>query len=97
MLTGLKMPESFSFCGDLHPLLRIDVGRLQGIRLDELPPRLDFISHQHREHLVRLDRILDLHAQQAAHVRVHRGSPQLLGVHSARALEALAAAGVFDQ
>ena len=69
---------------------RLDVRRPQRVRLDELAPRLDLVAHQHREHLVRLDRVVDLHAQQAAHGRVHRGFPQLLGVHLAQALVALA-------
>ena len=32
----------------------------QRIQLDELPPRLDLVAHQHREHVVGLDRVLDL-------------------------------------
>jgi hypothetical protein len=61
------------------------------LRLDEVPPRLHLVAHQHREHPVGLDRVVDLHLQQAAHGRVHRGFPQLLGVHLAQALVALAA------
>ncbi len=36
-----------------------------------------------------------MHAQQAAHVGVHRGFPQLLGVHLAQAFVALAAGGAL--
>jgi type I restriction enzyme R subunit len=57
--------------------------------------RLHLIAHQHREHPVRLDRVVDLHTQQPAHGRVHRGFPQLLGVHLAQPLVALAAHGAF--
>ena len=42
-----------------------------------------------REDLVGGDRILDAHLQQAARFRIHRGVPQLFGIHFAQALEAL--------
>src|SRR5438128_550873 len=69
----------------------VDVRRPQRIALDEVAPRLDLVAHQHREHVVGLDGVVDLHAQQAAHGGVHRGLPELLRVHLAQALVALAA------
>jgi hypothetical protein len=63
--------------------------------LDEVAPRLHLVAHQHGEHAVGLDGVVDLHAQQAAHGGVHGGFPQLLGVHFAQALVALAAGGAF--
>ncbi len=45
--------------------------------LDERAPRLDLLAHQRREDLLRRDRILDLHPQQAPHARVHRRFPEL--------------------
>src|SRR6218665_2892794 len=53
----------------------VDVTRPERIHLDEVPPWLDLIAHQHREHAIGLDGVVDLHAQQAAHARVHRGFP----------------------
>jgi len=75
--------------------LNVNVPRPQRVGLNEVPPRLHLIPHQHGEHAIRLDGIVDLHAQQAAHVGVHGGFPQLLGVHFAQALVALAAGGAF--
>ncbi len=75
--------------------LDINIPRPQRVRLNKVPSRLHLIPHQHRKHPVRFDRVLDLHAQQAAHFGVHRGFPQLFGVHLAQALVALAAGGAF--
>ena len=75
----------------LQALLDVDVPRVQRVGLDELPPRLHFVAHQRREDLVGADRVLDLHAQHAAHGRIHRRFPQLAGIHLAEPLVALAA------
>jgi hypothetical protein len=66
----------------------VDIRRPQRIRLNEIPPRLDLIPHQHREHPIGLDRILDLHLQQPAHRGIHRRFPQLLRVQIDDAIEA---------
>ena len=43
--------------------LNVDVCRAQRVGFDELPPRLHLIPHQHREHPIRLDGVIDLHPQ----------------------------------
>jgi hypothetical protein len=43
--------------------------------------RLDVLTHQHREDLVRRGGVVDGHLPQGAGVVVHRGLPQLLRVH----------------
>src|SRR5437868_5400666 len=57
--------------------------------------RRPVIAAQHRAYAIRLDRVVALPPQQAPHVRVHRGLPQLLRIHLAQALVALAAHGPF--
>ena len=45
--------------------------------------------------MIRLDGVVNLHTQQAAHSRVHGGFPQLGGVHLSQAFVALACGGIF--
>ena len=42
--------------------LNINIRRPQRIGLNKVPARLHLIPHQHREHTIGLDRIIDLHA-----------------------------------
>lgn len=51
----------------------VDIPGLQRIRLEEVPARFHLVAHQRGKDLVRLDSVLDLHLQQAAHGRFHRG------------------------
>jgi hypothetical protein len=57
--------------------------------------RFDFFAHQGGEDLVGGDGVVDLHAQQAAHGRVHGGFPELFGVHFAQAFVALLGEAAF--
>ena len=57
--------------------LNINIPCPQRIRLNKVPPRLDFVAHQHGEHAVGFDGVVDLHFEQAAHGGVHGGFPQL--------------------
>ena len=57
--------------------------------MDEVSSWRDHVAHQHRERLVRALGVVYLHAQQGSLLRVHRGFPQLLGVHLAQPLVAL--------
>ena len=41
----------------------VDIRRPQRVALDEVAARFDLVAHQHGEHAVRLDRVVDLHAQ----------------------------------
>src|SRR5579871_5216842 len=60
-----------------------------GVAGDERAARLDVLAHQHAEQLVGLGRVVERDLEQEPLRRVHRGLPQLLGVHLAQALEAL--------
>ncbi len=73
----------------------IQIRRPQGVGFDEVAPGFDFVAHEHGEHAVGFDSVVDLHAQQAAYGRVHGGFPELLGVHFAQAFVALATDSVF--
>src|SRR5262245_51578358 len=75
--------------GFTTPRLDVEIGHGQGIVLDELAARLDYIAHQPREYLISLAEIADLHLQQRARFLVEGCLPQLLGVHFAQALVAL--------
>src|SRR5688572_29642842 len=63
---GAARPRTWHFFAALMAMpaaaapLHVDVRRPQGVLLDELPPRLDLVTHQHGEHAVGLDRIVDL-------------------------------------
>src|SRR3954470_935360 len=72
-----------------EPASDVEVGHTQRVVLDELAAWLDLVTHQGREDLARGNRVLDLHLEQDALLRIHRGLPQLLGVHLAQALVAL--------
>ena len=75
--------------------LNVNIPRPQRIFLNEFPARLYLVAHQHGEHAVCFDGVVNLYPQQAAHGGVHRGFPELSGVHFAQALVALAAGGAF--
>src|ERR1019366_7721371 len=67
----------------------IQVAHAQCIGLDELAARLDFLAHQAGKYFVRRNSILDLNAEQAPRLRVHRGFPELLRIHLAQTFVAL--------
>ena len=67
----------------------IEVLYLQGILGDELASGLDIISHQGAEDSFRLRRIGDRNLKERTGLRVHRGLPELSGIHLAQALVAL--------
>src|SRR5690625_3169432 len=57
--------------------------------LDELAARRDLGAHEHLEHLVGVQHVVDRDALQNPRFGVHGGLPQLLGVHLAQTLEPL--------
>src|SRR5688572_23030298 len=59
------------------------------VALDEGAPLLDVLAHEDREDLVGLGGVLEADLLHQAGVGVHRGLPQLVGVHLAEALVAL--------
>ncbi len=56
----LVLQHTFSACDQT---LDIDIGSAQGVALDEITTRLYLVAHQHGEHTVCFDGIVDLHAQ----------------------------------
>src|SRR5690625_538635 len=56
---------------------------------DERPPRRYVGAHEGFEYLAGFERVVDRDALEHAGLRVHRGFPQLLGVHLPEAFEAL--------
>src|SRR5262245_58977851 len=69
--------------------LHVQVPNLQRVRLDEIPPGLDLVSHEDGEDLVGFDVVLDLNPEEPALRGVHRGLPELRRVHLAETLVAL--------
>src|SRR5438034_1955151 len=63
--------------------------RVAGVLLDELAARFDVLAHQHREQAIRGGGVLQRDLDQVAGLRVHRGLPELFGLHLRQALEAL--------
>ncbi|CWO13030.1 Uncharacterised protein [Neisseria meningitidis] len=61
----------------------------QRVVFDKGTARLDLVAHQRNEHFVGGDGVFDAHFQQAAHGGIHRGFPQLFGVHLAQAFVSL--------
>jgi hypothetical protein len=58
------MGLSFSAYALTYKVVRsnVDIRRPQRVSLNKVPARLDLIPHQHREHTIGLDRIIDLHS-----------------------------------
>jgi PPK2 family polyphosphate:nucleotide phosphotransferase len=67
----------------------VEVLDLERVLLDELAPGLDLLAHQHAEQRVGVARLLPRHAEHRPVRVVHRGLPELLGVHLAQPLEPL--------
>src|SRR6185369_10071252 len=72
-----------------YNLLDVQIDHVQRVGLDEVAARLDLVTHQDGEDLVRFDGVLDLDLQQDPVFRVHGGLPELLRVHLAQAFVAL--------
>src|ERR1700737_4637710 len=68
--------------------LDVQVAHGLGVRLDESLARIDVVTHQDVEDLVRFHRIFDLDAQQHPVLWVHRGFPELVRVHLTETLVA---------
>src|SRR4029077_18883256 len=94
----LSVPQAKQLCGansnrstSLTDTTRSDVKilHLARLRLDEVLARRDLFAHEHREDLVRRGGVLAVDPEQGARLRVHRGLPELVGIHLAEALEPL--------
>src|ERR1700759_152226 len=66
--------------------LNIKETNVFGVARDETAARLDVLAHQNREQLVGCRCVVAGDLAEHPHRRVHRGLPQLLGVHLAEAL-----------
>src|SRR5205807_2322162 len=66
--------------------LDIEIPDVQRILLDEIAAGLDGVSHENREHPVRLETVFDGDLEESPLRRVHRRFPQRFGVHFAEAL-----------
>src|SRR5450755_5191916 len=75
--------------------LDVEEANVFRVALDERPALFDVFTHQDREDLVGAQRVIDAYLEKHALVGIHRGGPQLFGVHLAKALVALDA--IFRQ
>jgi hypothetical protein len=62
-------------------LLHVQVFDFQGMGLDEISARLNFVTHEDREDFIDPWHVLEFDPQQRARFGVHRGFPQLTRVH----------------
>src|SRR2546423_13451275 len=76
-------------CGMRARASDVEEPHVLGVALDEGPPGLHVLAHEHAEQLVCLRRVVERDLQQHPVRGVHGGVPQLVGVHLAEALEPL--------
>ena len=69
--------------------LNVQLTNVQGIVLDKISPRFNFITHQNGKDFIRSHRILNIYLQESPGFRVHGRFPQLLGVHFPQTFESL--------
>ena len=69
--------------------LDVQIGNLQGVPDNELPPWLNHVTHQRAEYLSRIFNIPHFHLQQGTRRRIERGMPELVGVHLSQTFELL--------
>src|SRR4029077_13313513 len=71
--------------------LHVEIAHIQRVVFDELPAWFDDVSHQNREHFIGIDGVVvvQVHLQEFAFLRIHRGLEQLLGVHFTETFETL--------
>src|SRR5207247_8573865 len=84
-----KRPACSWLCGDrTHSSisLHIQIPHFERVLLDEVAPRPHLIAHEDREDFLHAGEVLELDLQQGAGFRVHRGLPELLGVHFPKTL-----------
>src|SRR5690606_18882624 len=67
----------------------VEVPHVLRVLLDEAPTRLDFVAHERLEDLVGQDGVVERHLHDRPRLGVHRGLPELLGVHLTETLVAL--------
>ena len=67
--------------------LDIQIGDLQGMGLDEFPPRFDVVAHEHAEEFVSAAGVFHFYFQERAVGGVEGRFAELFGVHFAQAFE----------
>src|SRR6266542_6942872 len=82
--------ESHSLLGDRRRNgLDIKEANVLSIALDETAARLDVLTHQHAEQLIRVRCVIERDLQQETCFRVHRRHPELRCRHLTQTLKAL--------
>src|SRR5712692_9896709 len=76
-------------------LLHVKVANFQGVLLNKITPRRDLVAHEDGEDVLDAGDVLELDLEQHAGLWVHRGLPELAGVHFAKTFVALEAAPFF--
>ena len=61
--TGKSLPPNRQIFAHAYKQSDVDVASAQGVGLDDVAPRLHFIAHEHGEHAVRFDGVVNLHTQ----------------------------------
>lgn len=72
-------------CG--QRFLYVQIPHIQRVFLNKLSARLDHVTHEGDEHLVRSGFVLRFYAQDRALFDLHRGRMQLFRIHFAEAFE----------
>ena len=78
-------------------LLHVQVFDFQGMGLDEISARLNFVTHEDREDFIDPWHVLEFDPQQRARFWVHRGFPQLTRVHFAQSFVPLDGQPLFAE
>jgi hypothetical protein len=63
------------------PHLNVEVLHFECVLFDELPPRLNGITHENRKNFSGLYGVFDLNLKESSSLGIHGGFPQLFGVH----------------
>src|SRR5215210_7946182 len=82
-------PRACERWGARGPLSDVEEADVLGVAGDEAAAGLDVLTHQHAEDVVGRGGVLEGDLPEDARLRVHRGLPQLAGVHLAEPLEPL--------
>ena len=69
--------------------LDVQIAHVECVVLDKLAARFDVLAHERSENLIALHDVFERYLKQSTCIYVHRGFPQLLGIHLAQALIAL--------
>ena len=67
------------------------------MRLDEVPTRLDLITHENRKDLIDAGQVFECDPQERARFGIHRGLPQLTRIHFSQSFVPLYAQSLFTQ